>query len=205
MPPELVHALGRSAGRAWFGAQWRLGFCRYPRRQHHAVARPRHYLGAGDSGLARGCASGGHRPYGGTLVRQHCGRGLCQRRLRPLLGASERGLGNTAMAAPWPSTRAIPTACWPASAKDRAMAAMCRASSTFRTTPAAPGLGRLPAFPRPRAISTPSISPLTPRGLLGSAVEDQLYRSEDRGESWSEFWRAPAAIVAVACAHSNGI
>jgi len=35
-------------------------------------------------------------------------------------------------------------------------------------------------------------------GIAWAAVEDQLYRSENRGESWSAFWRAPAAIVALA-------
>ena len=42
-------------------------------------------------------------------------------------------------------------------------------------------------------------------GIAWVAVEDQLYRSEDRGENWSAFWRAPAAIVALACARSNEV
>ena len=42
-------------------------------------------------------------------------------------------------------------------------------------------------------------------GIAWVAVEDQLYRSADRGENWSAFWRAPAAIVALACARSNEV
>ena len=42
-------------------------------------------------------------------------------------------------------------------------------------------------------------------GIAWAAVEAQLYRSEDRGEHWSAFWHAPADIVAVACAQSNGV
>lgn len=42
-------------------------------------------------------------------------------------------------------------------------------------------------------------------GIAWVAVEDQLYRSEDRGENWSAFWRAPAAIVALACARLNEV
>lgn len=42
-------------------------------------------------------------------------------------------------------------------------------------------------------------------GIAWAAVEDQLYRSEDRGENWSAFWRAPADIVALACVHSNEV
>ena len=42
-------------------------------------------------------------------------------------------------------------------------------------------------------------------GIAWAAVEDHLYRSEDRGRSWSGFWQAPDAIVALACAPSNGV
>ena len=205
MPSELVHALGWATGRAQLGAQRRLGFRRYPRRQHHALARPRRYLGAGDPGLGRRCASGSYRPYGGTPVRQHRRRDLCQRRTTAALGSIGRMGWQAAMAAPWPSTRATPTACWPASAKGLVMAEMCRASFTFHTTRAALGPRRLLASPKPRAISTPSTSPLTPRGLLGplSRISSIAVRIEAR--VGPAFWRAPADIVAVACAQSNRI
>ena len=42
-------------------------------------------------------------------------------------------------------------------------------------------------------------------GVAWVAVEDQLYRSEDRGQHWSKFWRAPIAIIALACARLNEV
>ncbi len=41
-------------------------------------------------------------------------------------------------------------------------------------------------------------------GTAWAAVEDRLYRSEDGGRSWSGFWQAPDAILALACATLNG-
>ncbi len=42
-------------------------------------------------------------------------------------------------------------------------------------------------------------------GTAWAAVEDGIYRSDDKGESWSDFWRAPAAIVALACYRADSL
>ena len=126
-------------------------------------------------------------PMEGRLYANTADAVLCQRRLRPLLGASEGRIGKPL----WPRLSRPPARSrLPAGQRQQRTGSWRRCAGQallFRTTRAAPGLGRWLASPKPRAISTPSHIAFDAEGIAWVAVEDQLYRSEDRGESWSAF------------------